>query len=244
MFCWIISLFAFEQNYSMGKANHMSKQISEAAQLQLSITHKIFPPHVIERTLFFLRDLITGFEVTDTSSDNLRICICRVSTDVPQDIEDIFYSRLISTAVSLIHDESSKDIKQDFIRTAMIATTEPQQVLKRHLMSQKRTRGQFPENRATYWDGYRGYRVELGGGFDIFMEEHTGTFHLDLDDNLYSLTHIQPIFEKMDSDGFEYTIHIETSRIIVSVTFQEGITQPVMLKTLLDLHRNLRTFGK
>ena len=218
----------------------MLKQISEKYEIQLSIAHKVFPLPVIERTLFLLRDQITGVEVTDNTSEKIQICISVVPTDALQDMEDTFYSKLISTAVFLTHEENSREIKQDFIQTAMRATTEPQYTLKGHLILLRQKRIQFSESRSAYWDQYSGYRVELGGGFDIFAEEDVNTFHLDLDDSFYSLTHVQLVVEKMDADSFRCTIGTENSRIIVSLTFQNGVPQGVMLKTLLDLHKHLR----
>lgn len=219
----------------------MSKLTFEEHQLQLSIAHKIFPLTVIERTLFLLRDWVTSVEVTDNSDEYIGICI-RLAPDAPQAMEDLFHSRLINTAVSLIHDESSREIKQHFIQTATAATTEPQRTLKRHLVAQAREGNQTPENRGTYWQNYNGYRVELGGGLDIFVEEHANTFHLDLDDSVYSVPQIQPVVDKMEgSEGFLCTLRKEKSRIIVSITFQKGMIQRVMLETLLDLHKTLRT---
>ncbi len=224
----------------MEAVDHMSESTLGEKQLQLDISHKIFPLPVIERTLFLLRDSVTSFEVTDASSDNIRICIAVVSTDASDDIEDLFYSRLISTAVSLRHEENSRDIKQYFIQTAIAAMMEPQQALKRHLVVQTRAASQSQTNPVAYWGQYKGYRVELGDGFNIFMEEDENTFHLDLDHNIYSPTHVWSVVDKVVADNFECAISMEQSRIIVRIAFQKETTQRVMLKTLIDFQKSLR----
>ncbi|MDE0019640.1 MAG: hypothetical protein OXU51_25900 [Candidatus Poribacteria bacterium] len=220
---------------------NMLKQSSEERLLQLNIAHKIFPLPVVEKTLFLLRDWITSIEVTDASPGYFEICI-RLVPGAPQDMEDIFYTKLICTAVSLTHDKNHKKIKQYFSQTAAIAMTESQQILKRHLISQAREGDQFPENRATYWQSYKGYRVELGGGFDIFVEEHANTFHLDLDKSIYSVAHVQSVIDKIENSNDFRCIHrAEKSRNIISIIFQRDISQPVIFKTLLDFHKSLRT---
>ena len=224
----------------METANHRLERTIEERKLPLSISHRIFPLPIIEKTLFFLRDLITNFEVTETSSDNVTVCITVVSTDASDDIEDLFYSRLINTAVSLMHEENNRDIKQDFIQTAMAVRMEPQQALKRHLVAQTRAASQSQANPVVYWDQYKGYHVGLGGGFDIFVEENANAFHLDLDRNIYSPTHVQSFVDKVVADNFECAIGMEQSRIIVTITFQKETTQRVMLKTLIDLQKSLR----
>lgn len=221
----------------------MLEQPIEEQQLELSISHKIFPLPVIEKVLFLLRHLIESFEVTNTSADNIKIRIATVSRDTVADIEDLFYSRLISTVVSLRYGENNRDIKQCFLQTAGAVMIEPQQVLKRRLVAWTRETSQSQTNRVVYWNEYKGYRVELGGGLDLFVEEEANIFHLDLDDSLYSASDVQRVVEKVITDSFRCAIRTETSRIIISVTFQEGTAQPVMLKALLDLHKNLRTFG-
>ena len=217
----------------------MLEQTIEEQQLQLNVTHKIFPMRVIEQALFLLRDLITSFEIIHTSSDNIRICIT-VSTDASGDIGDLFYSRLISTAVSLMHEENNREIKRYFIQTAMVAMIEPQQALKRHLVAQTREKNQLQTNQAVYWDQYKGYRVELGGDFNMFVEENADTFHLDLDHSIYSLTHVQSVIDKMVADGFQCAVSMEKSRIIVAITFHKEVAQRVILKTLVDLQKALR----
>ena len=224
----------------MEVANHRLERAIEGQKLHLSISHKIFPLPVIEKTLFLLRDLITNFEVTETASDNIRVCIAVVSTDASDDIEDLFYSRLISTAVSLMHEENSRDIKQYFIQTAIAAMMEPQQALKRHLVAQTRAASQSQTNPVAYWEQYKGYRVELGNGFDIFVEEDANTFHLDLDHKIYSLAHVQLVIDKVAAHNFECTISMKRLRVIVTITFQKETTQRVMLKTLIDLQKSLR----
>lgn len=224
----------------MEAINYMSEPTIEEKQLQLSISHKIFPLPVIEKTFFLLRDLITNFEVTETSSDNVRVCITVVSTDASDEIADLFYNRLISTAVSLMHEEKSADIRQFFIQTAMAAMMESQQALKGHLVAQGREASQSQTNPISHWDQYKGYRVELGDGFDMFVEEDANTFHLDLDHRIYSLTHVQSVVDKIVAHNFECAISMKRSRIIVTITFQKETTQRVMLKTLIDLQKSLR----
>lgn len=225
----------------MEVANHRLERAIEGRKLHLSISHKIFPLPVIEKTLFLLRDLITNFEVTETASDNIRVYIAVVSTDASDDIEDLFYSRLISTAVSLRHEENSRDIKQYFIQTAIAAMMEPQQALKRHLVAQTRAASQSQQtNSVVYWGQYKGYKVELGGSFDLFVEKDANTFHLALDRSIYSLTHVQSVVDKVVADSFQCAISIEQPSIIVTITFQKETAQRVMLKTLIDLQKSLR----
>lgn len=224
----------------METANHRLERMIEKRKLHLSISHKFFPLPVIEKTLFLLRDLITNFEVTETASDNIRVCITVVSTDASDDIEDLFYSRLISTAVSLMHEENSRDIKQYFIQTERMGMVEPQQALKRHLVAQTRAASQSQTNPVAYWDQYKGYHVGLEGGFDIFVEEDANTFHLDLDHRIYSVTHVQSVVDKVVARNFEYAISIKRSRIIVTITFEKETAQRVMLETLIDLQKSLR----
>ena len=218
----------------------MLGQTSEEHQLQLSISRKIFPLIVVEKTLFLLRDLVTSIEVTDDSLENIEICV-GVATDAPQDIEDIFYKRLISTAVSLMHDANNRDAKQYFIQTAAAAMIEPQQALKRHLIAQTREDSQSQTNQDVYWEQYKGYRIELGDDFDIFVEEDANTFHLDLDYSIYSSTRVQSVVDKMVADGFQCAIRTERSRIIVAITFQKEMAQRVIFKTLVDLQKVFRT---
>ena len=217
----------------------MLGQTSEEYRLQLSISHKIFPLIVIEKTLFFLRDLVTSIKVTDDSLENIEICIS-VAPDAPQDIEDIFYKRLISTAVSLRHDENNKETKQYFIQTAAVAMIEPQQALKRHLIAQTREDSQSQTNQDVYWEEYKGYRIELGDDLDIFVEEDTNTFHLALDYSIYSSTRVQSVVDKMVADGFQCAIRTGRSRIIVAITFQKEMAQDVIFKTLVDLQKAFR----
>ena len=224
----------------MEAANQMLEPTIQKQRLELSISHKIFSLPVIEKTLFLLRGLITDFEVTDTSSDNIRICITIVSTGAAHDIEDLFYNRLVSTAVSLMHEENNRDIKQYFVQTAMTAMIEPQRDLKRHLVAQAREDSRSQTNRVIYWDQYKGYCVELGGGVDIFVEEDANVFHFDLDRSIYSPTHTQSVVDKVVDHSVQCAIRVEGSRIIVTITFQERTTESIMLKTLLDLQKALR----
>ncbi len=228
----------------MEATNQRLERTIKERKLHFSISHRIFPLPVIEKTLFLLRDLITNFEVTETSSDNVTVCITAVSTDASDDIEDLFYSRLVSTAVSLMHEENSRDIKQYFIQTEMMAMVEPQQVLKRRLAAQTRAVSQSQTNPVAYWDQYKGYHIGLGGGFDIFVEEGVNTFHLDLDHQIYSLTHVQSVIDKVVADSFECAISMKRSRIIVTITFQKETTQRVMLKALIDFQKSLRILAQ
>ncbi len=117
---------------------------------------------------------------------------------------------------------------------------EPQQALKRHLVVQTRAASQSQTPPVSHWDQYKGYRVGLGGGFGIFVEEGVNTFHLDLDHRIYSLTRVQSVVDKVVAHNFECAISIERSRIVVTITFQKETTQRVMLKTLIDLQKSLR----
>lgn len=218
----------------------MCEQPAREHELHVSVAKHIFPERSIERTLHLLRDVITHVEVTQTSPQNIHMRLtCR--TDAMAAMEDLFYGRLISTAVSLKHDEVCGEIKHLFMQTAMAATTEPQQTLKKHLMSLAPIDCPFPENRAAYWDGYSGYHAELGGGLDIFVQEHANTFHLDVDDSVYSAAHIQHVVDNISTDEFHCTRRTEKSRIIVSVAFQKDASQRDMFKTLLHLQKTLRT---
>ena len=101
----------------------------DTKQVQIDVDTRIFPLPVIERTVSMLSDQIEEIEAEEHSSSQLTINFRFFSDIQEEEIEDLFYSKLICAKVMSLTFEKTKNIRELFQRTAQFVTTEVQNQL-------------------------------------------------------------------------------------------------------------------
>ncbi len=96
-------------------------------QVEIDVDTQVFGVPAIERTLSMLSDQIEAIEVQEQSGSEITIQLDFFSDLDEQEIEDLFYSKLICAKVMLLTFEKTKDIRQLFQSTAKFATTSVQE---------------------------------------------------------------------------------------------------------------------
>ena len=101
----------------------------DTKQVKIDVDTRIFSSPIIERTLSMLSDQIEEAEFVEHDSPLLTICMSFFSDMGEQEIEDLFYAKLICASVMLFTFEKTTNIRELFYQTAQFATTDFQNQL-------------------------------------------------------------------------------------------------------------------
>ncbi|MDE0688818.1 MAG: hypothetical protein OXI61_11675 [Candidatus Poribacteria bacterium] len=99
----------------------------DVKQVEIDVDTRIFPLPVIERTVSMLIDQIESIEAEEHDSSQLTIHLSFFSNTSEQEIEDLFYSKLICAKVMILTFEKTKNLRRLFQSTARFATTAVQE---------------------------------------------------------------------------------------------------------------------
>ena len=99
----------------------------DVKKVEIDVDARIFPLPVIERTVSMLIDQIESIEAEEHDSSQLTIHLSFFSNTSEQEIEDLFYSKLICAKVMLLTFEKTKNLRRLFQSTARFATTAVQE---------------------------------------------------------------------------------------------------------------------
>lgn len=111
------------------KAAHWQPQYVgfDVKRVEINVDTRIFSLPVIERTVSMLSDQIESIEAEEHDSHQLTIRLYFFSDMPEQEIEDLFYSKLICAKVMLLTFEKTKNLRKLFQNTAQFATTAVQE---------------------------------------------------------------------------------------------------------------------
>ena len=101
----------------------------DTKRVQIDVDTRIFSPPIIERTLSMLSDQIEETEFEEHNPPRLTIHLSFFSDMGEQEIEDLFYAKLICASVMLFTFEKTTNIRELFYQTAQFATTDVQNQL-------------------------------------------------------------------------------------------------------------------
>ena len=104
----------------------------DTKRVKIDVDTRIFDLPVIERTLSMLSDQVEGAEFEEHDSSRLTVHLSFFSDMGEQEIEDLFYAKLICASVMLFTFERTTNIRELFYQTAQFATTDVQNQLNRY----------------------------------------------------------------------------------------------------------------
>ena len=101
----------------------------DTKRVKIDVDTRIFSPSIIERTLSMLSDQIEETVFEEQNPPRLTVHLSFFSDMGEQEIEDLFYAKLICASVMLFTFEKTTNIRELFYQTAQFATTDVQNQL-------------------------------------------------------------------------------------------------------------------
>ena len=101
----------------------------DTKRVKIDVDTRIFSPPIIERTLSMLSDQVEEAEFEEHNPPLLTVHLSFFSDMGEQEIEDLFYAKLICASVMLLTFEKTTNIRELFYQTAQFATTDFQNQL-------------------------------------------------------------------------------------------------------------------
>ena len=101
----------------------------DTKRVKIDVDTRIFDLPVIERTLSMLSDQVEEAEFDEHNPPLLTVHLSFFSDMGEQEIEDLFYAKLICASVMLLTFEKTTNIRELFYQTAQFATTDVQNQL-------------------------------------------------------------------------------------------------------------------